>query len=143
MLNDHAPLLQDAQDWVLSPGRQLVLVVDDDQAGADWLSEGLAGQGFRVVSAKSGKAGQRLAQTELPSLILLDLGLPDMDGLDLCAALNDDPQTCEIPIIIVSGASEPNVVLRSRRAGCKFFIRKPYDPEALLILIQAALGAMD
>jgi CheY-like chemotaxis protein len=116
-----------------------VLIVDDDEAAADVLSMRLNRQGFETSIAENGKMGLALARTERPSVILLDLRLPDMDGFELCQELVDDEETCEIPVIIVSGLERPDVIRRSRAAGCLYYIRKPYDPNALLTLIQQAI----
>ena len=113
-----------------------VLIVDDDEAATDVLSTRLSRQGFETAIADSGQLGLTLARTERPSVILLDLRLPDMDGFELCQELVDDDETCEIPVIIVSGLERPDVLRRSRTAGCQYYLRKPYDPNALLALIQ-------
>ena len=69
---------------------------------------------------------------------MLDVKLPDADGLDLCEQLVDDQTTSEIPVIIVSGCDERDII-RPCAAGCHYFVRKPYDPNALLALIEWAL----
>jgi CheY-like chemotaxis protein len=74
-----------------------------------------------------------------PSLIVLDLRLPDTDGFSVCSQLVDDPATSEIPVIILSGMERPDIIRQSRAAGCQYFVRKPYDPNALLILIRQAI----
>jgi two-component system, OmpR family, alkaline phosphatase synthesis response regulator PhoP len=89
--------------------------------------------------AHEGRSGLSLARQRRPDLVLLDLGLPDVHGLEVCEQLVDSPETCGIPIIIVSGLDEPDVVRSARSAGCEYFLRKPYDPNALLTLIQHAL----
>jgi CheY-like chemotaxis protein len=116
-----------------------ILIVDDDEAAADVLSMRLNRQGFETTIAENGQMGLTLARTEKPSVILLDLRLPDIDGFELCQELVDDEETCEIPVIIVSGLERPDVIRRSRAAGCLYYIRKPYDPNALLTLIQQAI----
>jgi CheY-like chemotaxis protein len=73
-------------------------------------------------------------------LILLDLRLPDADGFSVCQELADSSETCAIPVIILSGMERPDIIRRSRAAGCQYFVRKPYDPNALLILVQHAIG---
>jgi DNA-binding response OmpR family regulator len=115
------------------------LIVEDDEALADVLSLRLSRQGFETTVADSGQLGLALARAEKPSVILLDLRLPDMDGFELCQELVDDEQTCEIPVIILSGLEQPDIIRRSRAAGCLYYVRKPYDPNALLALIQQAI----
>jgi CheY-like chemotaxis protein len=116
-----------------------ILIVDDDQSLLDALAVRLRGQGFSTTTAASGKQALVLAHSEMPRLILLDLCLPDMDGLALCQQLVDDERTSEIPVIIVSGLDQPDIIRRARAAGCQYFVHKPYDPNVLLTLIERAI----
>jgi CheY-like chemotaxis protein len=116
-----------------------VLIVDDDAAMTEVLSTRLASQGFRTLTAHQGQDGLTLAKEKRPDLILLDLRLPDRDGFDVCAELDESPETTGIPIIILSGMARPDVIRKSRAAGCRYYVRKPYDPNALLLLIQQAI----
>jgi CheY-like chemotaxis protein len=119
--------------------RRSILIVDDDQSLADVLSLGLSQLGFETAKADCGKLALSIARSQRPSLILLDLRLPDTDGFAICEQLVDDPATADIPVIIVSGMEGPDIVRQSRAAGCQYFVRKPYDPNALLVLIEQAL----
>ncbi len=116
-----------------------ILIVDDDESTVEVLSHRLSTQGFQPLAAHTGGIGLDRARRERPSLILLDLTLPDTDGLDICEALVDSTETWDIPVIVVTGRDEPDIVRRCRAAGCRFFVHKPYDPNALLILIRQAL----
>ena len=124
-------------------GRQRILIVDDDRDQADVLAYRLDQQGFETITAVTGGRGLSLAHELEPQLILLDIRLPDADGLNMCQQLSDDPATCEIPVIILSGMERPDVIRCSRAAGCQYYVRKPYDPNALLLLVQQALAASD
>jgi CheY-like chemotaxis protein len=119
--------------------RRNVLIVDDDEAMADILSTRLSRQGFGTKVANSGRRALELARAETPDCILLDLRLPDVDGFELCQQLVDSDATSDIPVIIVSGLERPDIIRRSRAAGCHYYVRKPYDPNALLTLIQQAI----
>ena len=119
--------------------RETILIVDDDEAMSEVLSRRLEQQGFDTVRADTGAAGLAIAQSQDPALIVLDLRLPDTDGFTVCQQLADSPATCHIPVIILSGMERPDILRRSRAAGCSFFVRKPYDPNALLVLIRQAL----
>ena len=132
-------LKQPTPEHVTAGRRQSILVVDDDEALADVLSRRLGQQGFATETADSGAAGLALARSGHPNLILLDLRLPDTDGFAICEELADSPQTCNIPIIILSGMEQPDIIRRARLAGCHYFVRKPYDPNALLVLIRHAI----
>ncbi len=116
-----------------------ILIVDDDEDMVDVLSIRLNRQGFKMLSANSGKRGLEIARSEHPALVLLDLRLPDVDGFTVCQHLADAPETCDIPVIIVSGMERPDIIRQSRAAGCQYFVRKPYDPNALLVLIQHSI----
>jgi CheY-like chemotaxis protein len=124
---------------IRSVARQSVLIIEDDEAMAEILSDRLGRQGFDAHTAASGKLGLELAKKERPSCILLDLGLPDIDGFEVCQELVDSPRTFDIPVIIISGLDRPDVIRRSRAAGCHYYVRKPYDPNALLTLIRRAI----
>jgi DNA-binding response OmpR family regulator len=119
--------------------RPRILIVDDDHTQAEVLATGLRQQGFETITAQTGRAGLELAHTHHPQLVLLDLRLPDVDGLNICQELTDDSRTCEIPVIILSGMERPDIIRRSRAAGCQYYVRKPYDPNALLLLVQNAI----
>ena len=114
--------------------KHTVLIIDDDDTLSDVLSHRLKQQGFQTVAAYSGNAGLEQAKAQPPSAIILDLALPDADGLTICAQLADSPETCATPIIILSGKEQPGLVRSCRAAGCHYFLRKPYDPSALLVL---------
>ena len=116
-----------------------VLIIDDDDTLSDVLSFRLKKQGIHAVAAYSGAAGLAKAKAESFSAIVLDLCLPDADGLSICEQLTDAPETCSVPILILSGTDEPGIVRRCRAAGCRYFLRKPYDPNALWVLIRQAI----
>lgn len=119
--------------------RGSILIVDDDQDQVDVLAHRLKKQGFSTVLAHQGRVGLEKARQHRPDVVLLDLRLPDLDGFAVCEELVDSPETCHIPIIIMSGLDQDNIVRSSRTAGCEFFVRKPYDPNVLLTLIQHAI----
>jgi CheY-like chemotaxis protein len=96
-------------------------------------------QGYQSLWSKSGRRGLELAQSERPNLVLLDIRLPDADGFDICRQLDEDPATCDIPVIMLSGMERPDIIRRARAVGCHYYVRKPYDPNALLILIERAI----
>lgn len=116
-----------------------ILIVDDDLTQVESLSHRLRKQGFQTFLAHEGRVGLRKAREHRPDLVLLDLRLPDIDGYSVCEELVDSPDTCDIPIIIVSGSDQEDVVRCSRAAGCRFYVGKPYDPNVLLTLIEHTL----
>ena len=117
-----------------------ILIVDDDVDQTEVLATRLARLGYRTMTAHHGHTGLALARQHRPDLVLLDLRLPDADGLDVCAELDDSPPTCGMPVIIISGMEGADIVRRSHGAGCRYYVRKPYDPNALLVLIEQEIG---
>jgi DNA-binding response OmpR family regulator len=120
--------------------RHAVLIIDDDDSLSEVLAHRLKKQGFHAVAAYSGNSGLAKAKAQPPSAIILDLALPDVHGLTICEQLADAPETCGVPILVLSGSEESGVVRRCRAAGSHYFLRKPYDPNALLVLIRQAIG---
>ena len=120
--------------------RRRILIVDDDEPLVELLSRRLQQQGYETVAADTGHAGLALARQELPALVILDLRLPDIDGFSVCQRLVDLPETCSIPVIMLSGMERPDIIRQCRAAGCYYFVRKPYDPNALLVLIRQAIA---
>jgi CheY-like chemotaxis protein len=137
----HAHVLEQPQARAHAVTRpQRILIIDDDDAMVDVLSQRLHRQGYEILVATSGDEGLATARRQVPHLVLLDLRLPDADGFSVCQELADSAETCSIPVIILSGMERPDIIRRSRAAGCQYFVRKPYDPNALLILMQHAIG---
>jgi DNA-binding response OmpR family regulator len=140
---DLATLPQIQPAPIVARKQQTVLIIDDDDTLSEVLSHRLKQQGFRAVAAYCGKSGLAKAKTEPPAAIILDLGLPDVDGIAICEQLADARETCSVPIMILSGTDQPGIVRRCRAAGCHYFLRKPYDPNALLVLLRQAIRETD
>lgn len=117
-----------------------ILIIDDDEAVVLGLSQRLQQHGFQVSLASTAHQGRSSAFRDLPDLIIVDLRLPDADGFTLCQELADAPETCCTPLIVLSGMARPDIIRRSRAAGCEYFVRKPYDPNALLVLIRHSIA---
>jgi len=126
-----------------APVGKKILLIEDDLDQQTVLIHRLESQGFQALSAVSAAAGMELARSARPDLVLLDVNLPDEDGFNVCEQLADDPDLCCLPVILLSGAERPDAVRRARQSGSQFFVRKPYDPNALLVLIQNALREAD
>jgi DNA-binding response OmpR family regulator len=117
-----------------------ILAVDDDEGHLAALEHRLRQHGYRVLTASTAAQAKQLAWSHETDLVLLDLRLPDQDGFELCAELADHPRTCGIPIIVISGLDSPDIVRQTRSSGGSYYVRKPYDPNVVLALIEQALG---
>ena len=124
----------------LQPGpRARVLVVDDDPEIVTFLATLLELEGIESQVATSATAALGILQHALPNLVLLDIAMPDRDGLDLCRALKKDPRTREVPVFVVSARPGRDVVERALAAGAEEFIRKPFENTELIARIRDRL----
>ena len=96
------------QDRTIPGHGDIILIIDDDPANRDFLHDTLVRKGFTSVVAADGKEGLNLAQKLLPAVITLDIMMPHMDGWQLLAALKLDPDTHDIPIILVTIGGRKN-----------------------------------
>lgn len=112
-----------------------ILAIDDDEDNLIIISYVLSAMGYSFMTATKGDEGLLLAQTRTPSLILLDIILPGMDGFEIICHLKHNPSTKNIPIIAVTGLAFPEDKKRILKAGCDDYLSKPYlikDLEALI-----------
>jgi len=115
--------------------RPKVLVVDDHIEFAQLLGFNLEKVGCEVLMAHDGAHALRVARAQLPDVILLDLMLPDLDGLSVCEILNSQPSTRDIPVIIVSALSASWTETRKSNARYTRFLTKPVDLKSLRELV--------
>lgn len=109
-----------------APGHEpLVLIVDDDERNLRLAREVLRAAGLRTIEGSTGAAGIALAGRHLPDLILMDLGLPDMDGASVARALGDDALTAGIPVVAFTALPQAGDWYRD--AGFAGYLEKPFD----------------
>jgi len=119
--------------------RQRVLVVDDDAEIVTFLATLLELEGIESTVATSAASALEKLDHVLPSLVLLDIAMPDRDGLDLCRELKKDPRTRDVPVFVVSARPGKDVVERALAAGAEEFIRKPFENQELIARIRERL----
>ena len=117
-----------------------ILLVEDNEMNRDMLSRRLVRRGYEVVVAVDGETGVRMAQSEAPALILMDMSLPGLDGWDATRQIKADPATRGVPVIALTAHAMAGDREKSLAAGCDDFDTKPVDFERLLGKIQALLG---
>jgi CheY-like chemotaxis protein len=122
-----------------APGK--VLVVDDDPEIVTFLSTLLELEGIESSVATSAAAALEQLQQGRPDLVLLDIAMPDRDGIDLCKELKSDPRLAEVPVFVVSARPGKDVVDRALAAGAEEFIRKPFENAELISRIRVRLSA--
>ncbi len=116
-----------------------ILVVEDDEDILELLRYNLAKEGYRVTAITSGEDGLPLARSTTPDLILLDLMLPGIDGLEVCRRLKMDPKTRQVPIIMLTAKGEETDIVTGLELGAEDYITKPFSPRVLLARIRTAL----
>jgi len=117
-----------------------VLIVDDSVAEVANLRAIVTEAGWMAISASSGREAVDRAKSEKPHLILLDIVMPEMDGYEACRALQADPATKAIPIVMVSTKSQKADQLWARMQGAKALVGKPYSKTELIDAIKLAAG---
>ncbi len=120
--------------------RLKVLLIEDETDQILVVQMRLEASGFEVMSATDADAGWKLAYGERPALILLDLILGDVNGLELCRQLKETPETKQIPLIIFTGSTAKDLEKACRDAGADGCLRKPYSSEELVASVKALIG---
>jgi len=114
----------------------VILVIEDELAIRRFLNPYLKGQGFNVLEADAGEEGLSLADSRHPDIILLDLGLPDMDGLEVIERLRE---RTDVPVIILTARGKEEDKVKGLDAGADDYLTKPFGVEELLARIRVAL----
>lgn len=117
--------------------RKTILVVEDDRSISDLLRDALEAEGYRCIPASEGHLALEMARQERPSLITLDLDLPDTGGHAVLHGLRHDESTRDIPVVVVSGYA--GTLPPPDRHGLAAVLHKPIDVEALAGAVRAAL----
>ena len=118
-----------------------ILIVEDNELNRDVLSRRLQGRGYEVAVAVDGREGLRMAGTESPDVILMDLGLPEIDGWECVRRLRADAATRQVPIIALTAHAMAGDRERALAAGCSDFDVKPINFATLLAKLTALLDS--
>lgn len=116
-----------------------ILVIDDLPENVFMLQDRLEHEGFEVLTAYDGYSGINKAKSELPDLILLDVMMPDITGLEVCKLLVNETETKDIPIILVTAKSGAEDTKEGLEAGAFDYIKKPFNRVELLARVKSAL----
>ena len=119
----------------------MVLVVEDHETSAEGYAQLLSGAGYRVARAKDGYEALAEVARAAPSIILLDLKLPKLDGWDLLQRLKADTPAATVPIIVITGDSLPTHHQMARSRGAVAVLSKPIDPATLLAVVRDNLSS--
>jgi CheY-like chemotaxis protein len=117
-----------------------ILIADDNEDLRDMMRQLLESHGYRVLEAAGGREAAERAVRERPALVIMDLGMPDMDGLSAVAEIRRHVAAPETEILIISAYDRLEYRTEAVAAGCGGFIAKPIEPTALLKTIKLLLG---
>lgn len=120
-----------------------ILVIDDLPENVFLLQDRLENEGYEVITAYEGKSGLNKSISEQPDLILLDIMMPDITGLDVCKRLVSNEETAHIPIILVTAKIEAEDIKEGLEAGAFDYIKKPFNRIELLARVKSALKLSD
>jgi two-component system phosphate regulon response regulator PhoB len=119
--------------------KETILIVEDDEDIQQLVGYNLAKAGFQVLYAENGEQALASVKRELPDLMVLDIMLPSLNGLEVCKILRKDPHTKALPIIMLTAKGEENDVTAGLDLGADDYITKPFSPKILVSRIKAAL----
>jgi two-component system phosphate regulon response regulator PhoB len=119
--------------------KQSILVVEDEEDIRELISYNLSREGFKVSAVASGEAALKAARDARPDLVLLDLMLPGLDGLEVCRQIKANNAMAKIPVLMVTAKGEEADVVTGLELGADDYIVKPFSPRVLLARVRAAL----
>lgn len=123
-----------------SDARPIVLLVEDDPHDREIYGKTLWYNGFEVLEGEDGEEALSLAREYQPDLVILDLLLPKLNGLEVCRRLKADAATAGLPVLALTARSEREFGLLARHAGCLNYIEKPVSPFQVLQEVEAIVG---
>lgn len=116
-----------------------LLIAEDDPLLMPLLNATFRTSGLRLLAAGTGTQALELARTERPDLVLLDVGLPEMNGHQVCRALKNDPETAAIRVVMLTARAGPADQQLAVDAGADAYLTKPFSPAELLATVQSLL----
>ena len=119
--------------------KERILVVDDEEDILELVKFNLAREGYPVICTTSGEKTLKIARMEHPDLIVLDLMLPGMDGLEVARVLKNDPKTKDIPIVMLTAKGEEADIVTGLELGADDYVTKPFSPRILVARVRAVL----
>jgi len=119
---------------------KLVLVADDDAAVVGVIHEALAKEGFTVVSAGNGAQCLALVASRRPDVVVMDLSMPSMSGMEALRSLRHDPQTRLLPVVIITGRTDFGSLVEGWMSGAESYLRKPLQMEVLVREVKRLAG---
>ncbi len=119
--------------------KQKILIVDDEPFNIDYLQQELEETDYQTISAENGQEALAKVDSQTPDLVLLDIMMPVMDGFEVLVRLKANPQTRELPVIVISASNDLKSVIRGIQLGAEDYLPKPFEPTLLKARISSSL----
>ena len=119
--------------------KPVILVIDPDALTLTAIAASLHLTGYECICARDGEAAMKAAQAEPLDLIICDVNVDGDKGLQICKQIRELPLRSDVPVMFISAHQSPDIIRRSHDAGGTYYVRKPFDPEVLLELVDKAL----
>jgi two-component system phosphate regulon response regulator PhoB len=119
--------------------KETILVVEDEEDIRELLKYNLEKEGYQIFGAATGEEALQAVRRRRPDLILLDLMLPGIDGLEVCRRIKGDPQARDLPIIMLTAKGEETDIVTGLELGADDYVTKPFSPRVLVARLRAAL----
>lgn len=123
-----------------SPIKEKILIAEDEESLLRLETILLSSKGYRVTAVTEGRAALAAIDADRPDIVILDIMLPDMDGLDVCRRIRSDPATASIPVIILTGKKNSQDVSAGMAAGADAYVTKPFRTASVIEAIEKLLG---
>ena len=120
-----------------------ILIVEDERDILQLVKLYLEKEGFRTITAATGAEGLNSAKCDKPDLVVLDLMLPEIDGLEVCKRLRSAPETAMLPIIMLTAKAEESDTVIGLELGADDYVTKPFSPKALVARVKALFRRLD
>jgi len=117
-----------------------ILCIDDDRIVLSYCSDALERHGYRALVASDGPSGIEAATRERPDLILLDVMMPGMTGLEACRRMRGEPRLRNTPIILLTASDDPELAAKGREVGATSSMRKPFGSGNIISIVEQVLG---
>jgi DNA-binding response OmpR family regulator len=126
-----------------SPSAKKILIVEDEKDILQLVKLYLEKEGYRTVTASTGSEGLAQVRTEKPDLLVLDLMLPEIDGLEICKRLRSAPDTAMLPIIMLTAKAEESDTIIGLELGADDYVTKPFSPKTLVARVKALFRRLE
>lgn len=122
--------------------KPLILIAEDNVATRTLLEETLELEGYDVVGVGDGESVAPFLANRTPALIVLDVMMPGVDGFTVLAQIRSDDRTRELPVVMLTAMDDADSTWKGWRAGCNYYMNKPFEPEDLLSVIEGLVAGV-